>query len=287
MGPGFTPMAFASQSAAVEDPNILDRTEVWLPLLRRLTEIAPLWAVWKNVDSALTRGGDIDSIGPLEMWPLIELEFKRWSKLFGLGPVIVCHHVPYLLHLISLDPTEHKFFELDVNRRKIFLGSTLFRPQDLHEMLQMDERGFRRLRPGAEGVLKLVQNGMRRGGKPDWNGIRQKKIAELMRGDPVGVRQAAKLFHRGEGAILEGVEHVLQNEWSRHAMRSVELNSVARSLAEPWNLAKRAWFRVVRKRCPVLQLVFSDRKVPQDRERWLAMVERSHRVYRTGSLEIN
>jgi hypothetical protein len=280
-------MAFASQSAAVEDAKILDRTEVWLPLLRRLTEISPLWAVWKNVDSALTLGGDIDSIAPLETWPFIEQEFVRWSKLFGLGPVIVCPHVPYLLHLISLDPTERKFFELDVNCRKVFLGSTLFRPVDLHEMLQMDERGFRRLRPGAEGVLKLVQNGMRRGGKPDWNGIRQKKIAELMRGDPVGVRQAAKLFRRGEGAILEGVERVLQNEWSRDAMRSVEFNSVARSLAEPWNLAKRAWFRVIRKHCPVLQLVFSDRKVPQDRESWLAGVARSHRIYRTGPLERN
>ena len=280
-------MAFASQSAALEDAKILDRTEVWLPLLRRLTEISPLWAVWKNVDSALTLGGDIDSIAPLETWPLIEQEFVCWSELFGLGPVIVCPHVPYLLHLISLDPTERKFFELDVNCRKVFLGSTLFRPLDLHEMLQMDERGFRRLRPGAEGVLKLVQNGMRRGGKPDWNGIRQKKIAELMRGDPVGVRQAAKLFRRGEGAILEGVERVLRNEWSRDAMRSVEFNSVARSLAEPWNLAKRAWFRVIRKHCPVLQLVFSDRKVPQDREGWIAGVARSHRIYRTGLLGSN
>jgi hypothetical protein len=271
-------MAIATQSPPL-DPIALDRTEIWLPLLRQLTGLSPSWAVWKNVDSALTRGGDIDSIAPSGAWPLIEQEFVRWAKRFGLGPVIVCPHVPYLLHLIALDPHERKFFELDVNRRKIFLGSTLFRPADLREMLQMDERGFRRLRPGAEGVLKLVQNGMHRGGKPDWDGMRRKKIAELMRSDPVGVQQAAKLFRGAEAAVLEGVERVLQNEWSRSAMYLVEVNSVARSLAEPWNLAKRAWFRVVKKRCPVLQLVFSDRNVPQDRNAWLNLVERSHRVF--------
>src|SRR5690348_6095282 len=126
MGRSVSAMASATQSASVE-PKTLDRTEVWLPLLRRLTEVSPLWAVWKNVDSALTRGGDIDSVAPLESWRVIEQEFVLWSKRFGLGPVVVCPHVPYLLHLIALDPTERKFFELDVNRRKVFLGSTMFR----------------------------------------------------------------------------------------------------------------------------------------------------------------
>jgi hypothetical protein len=275
-------MAITTQTASLSEAKILDRTDVWLPLLRRLTELVPEWAVWKNVDSALTRGGDIDSIAPLESWHTIEAEFVRWSKRFGLGPVVVCSHVPYLLHLVALDPIEQKFFELDVNRRKVFLGSTLFRPEDLREMLQMDPRRFRRLRPGAEGVLKLVQNGMRRGGHADWDGIRRKKIVELMRDDPAGVQQASTLFRRGENAVLEGVEHVLRGEWSQHAMRSVEFHSGIRSLLEPWNIGKRAWFRVVRKRCPVLQLVFSDRNVPNDREAWLGHVGKSHRIYRNG-----
>src|SRR3954470_21037812 len=106
-------MANATQNAALEQPEILERKEIWLSLLRRLTELSPSWAVWKKVDSALTRGGDIDSIAPLESWPHIEREFVLWAKRSGLGPVIVCPHVPYLLHLIALDPTERKFFELD------------------------------------------------------------------------------------------------------------------------------------------------------------------------------
>jgi hypothetical protein len=161
----------------------------------------------------------------------------------------------------------------------------LFRPEDLRDMLRMDERGFRRLRAGAEGVLKLVQNGMRRGGNPDWDGIRDKKIAELMRDDPVGVQQAAKLFRGGEAAILEGIQHVLEHKWSREAMRRIEFHSILQSLIEPTNIAKRVWFRFIRKRCPVLQLVFSDRKVPQDRESWLGVVTRSHRIYLTDPNE--
>src|SRR3954471_14880842 len=103
MGRSFKTMAIATQSAALEEPRILERTEIWLPLLRRLTEISPLWAVWKNVDSAFTRGVDIDSVAPFESWLLIEEEFVSWARHFGLGPVIVCPHVPYLLHLIALD----------------------------------------------------------------------------------------------------------------------------------------------------------------------------------------
>ena len=30
-----------------------DRSAIWLPLLRRLTEVSPHWVVWKNADAAL------------------------------------------------------------------------------------------------------------------------------------------------------------------------------------------------------------------------------------------
>ena len=56
--------------------NARTRSDVWMPLIQRLTEVAPQWAVWKNVDSALTGSGDIDSLAPPSYWPVIETELK-------------------------------------------------------------------------------------------------------------------------------------------------------------------------------------------------------------------
>ena len=110
--------------------------------------------------------------------------------------MIVCPHVPYVLHLITLDPDRPFFFELDVNRRKIFLGSTLFYPRDLLPLSVMDARGFRITRAGTEGLLKLVQNGAKRGGRADWDGIRRKRIVdrivERAGAHPVSDAQAAQ-----------------------------------------------------------------------------------------------
>src|SRR5205823_11021680 len=135
--------------------------------------------------------GDVDSIGPLQDWPAIERTFRAWAAANGFGPVVACPHAPFLLHLVALAPDRPQFYELDVNRRKIFLGSTLFRPVDVEPFAVVDERGYRRLRPGAEGLLKLVQNGMHRDGSPDPEGLRAKGVEHLLRQDPQGSADAA------------------------------------------------------------------------------------------------
>jgi hypothetical protein len=267
----------------VNEPAVQDRTAVWLALLRRLTEKVPSWMVMKSVESALTGTGDVDSVGPLDAWPVVEREFRGWAMAHGLGPVIVCPHVPYVLHLIALDPERSLFFELDVNRRKIFLGSTLFYPHDLLPLSRMDDRGFRRLREGAEGLIKLVQNGTKRGGRPDWDGVRKKRIVELLQRDPAGVREGARLFGRGADAVVAAAESVVKGEWNRRAMLAVEAWCVLRGLRDPAALVARARFRIVSRRCPVLRAVFQGgRQVPlpaDERQTWLRDVARSHSVY--------
>ncbi|MDB5406752.1 MAG: hypothetical protein JWL84_1664 [Rhodospirillales bacterium] len=260
-----------------------DRTAPWLTLLRRLTENVPSWTVMKSVDSALTGTGDVDSVAPLEAWPVVEREFRDWAMAHGLGPVIVCPHVPYVLHLVALDPERAFFYELDVNRRKIFLGSTLFYPHHLLPLSRMDDRGFRQVRPGAEGLIKLVQNGAKRGGRPDWDGIRKKRIAQLLASDPDGVREGARLFGRGADAVVAVAESVVRGEWNPRAMLAAEAWCVLRGLGDPAALVARARFRIVRRRCPVLRAVFqAGRQVPLrvvEREEWLRKVATAHTVY--------
>jgi hypothetical protein len=259
---------------------VRDRSSAWLALVRRLTARIPDWAVMKNFDSALHGTGDVDSVGALAVWPIVEQEFRAWAFEHGLGPVIACRHVRQVLHLVALDPHDSLFFELDVNRRKIFLGSTLFYPRDLLALSTMDPRGFRRVRAGTEGVLKLVQNGAKRGGRPNWDGIRRKRIVELLSEDPVGVQGGAKLFGAGADAVMAVVQSVLAGRWNRHAMLTVEAWSLLRGLGNPLGLLARVRFRIVKRRCPVLQAVFdASRRVPEDREAWLREVARSHPVY--------
>lgn len=262
----------------------IDRSRAWLPLLRRLTERAPTWTAMKGIESALAGTGDVDSVAPTEEWAIVVREFRDWAEEYRLGPVVVCPHAPHLLHLIALDPQEAVFYELDVNRRKIFLGSTLFTPRDLFGLSLLDERGFRRLRPGAEGLFKLVQNGAKRGGRPDWNGIRRKRVIELLRADPVGVQEGARLFGAGRFPVLALAASLMRGRWNRVAMLAVEASSLARALLEPSGTAARIRFRLARKRCPVLRTVFEgERRVPKDRVAWLEEVSRSHTIYAAGA----
>ncbi len=259
-----------------------DRTGPWLTLLGRLTERVPGWMVMKSVESALTGTGDVDSVAPLEAWPRVIDQVRTWAGEHGLGPVIVCPHVPNVLHLITLDPDRPFFFELDVNRRKIFLGSTLFYPRDLFALSVVDTRGFRITRPGTEGLLKLVQNGAKRGGRPDWEGIRRKRVAELLATDPEGVRAGARLFGRGADAVVRVANAVLEGRWDRKSMLQVEAHCILRGLGDVTALAARVRFRIVRRRCPVLKAVFEGaRQVPGDRHAWLEAVRRSHEVHET------
>jgi hypothetical protein len=258
------------------------RSASWMRLLVALTAARPDWLAWKSVGSALTGDGDVDSAAPAEAWPTIVGTFVQWAAGEGFGAVIVCPHAPGLLHIVALAPGDELLYELDVNRRKVFLGATLFRPADLLPLALMDPEGYRRLRPGAEGLLKLVQNGMARGGRVRWEGIARKGIRELLVADPDGVRAAAPFFGRAAPAAVRGARAVADGRWDRGAMLALEGWCLARALLEPRSILWRVRFRRRRGRCPVLRTVLRDgRRVPlAGREAWLAQVRRdpAHRV---------
>lgn len=262
-------------------PPALDRSERWLPLLRRLTEVSSDWTVWKNIDSAFTGGGDVDCIAPGEDWAAIQHEFHNWARAQGLGPVISCPHVPFSLTLVALDPAapSETFYEVDAFRRSLFLASTLFRPSDLRPLASVSDQGFRRLRPGAEGLLKLVHNGTKRGGRINPDGLRIKRIPQLLEEDWEGVEKTAHLFKQAESAVLQGARAVVDGGWDRKAMMRTEAWSLARAALEPDAVLARVRYRFNKKRCPVLRTKFeSKRLVGPDTRSWLEEVAKTHEV---------
>lgn len=257
-----------------------DRTELWLPLLRRLTEASPSWLLWKNAESAFTGIGDIDAAAPEADWPMIEREFRAWAGAADLGPVVVCRHPPGTFLLLAIPPGSETFLELGVNSRRVWRGSILFTLDDILPMAVMDPRGFRRLRSGAEGLFKLVLNGTRRGGSPDEAALEAKAVRALLRADPEGVLRAARLFGPARHAVSIGARRAAMGGWSRPAMMSVEIMALLKSIANPGVAIERLRFRRgVRTTCPVIEGVNRyGRRIPDDRAAWLERLAVDHAV---------
>lgn len=266
---------------------LTERTELWLSLLRRLTDQFPRWATWKNVDSAMAGKGDVDSLAPPDDWPAIRKTFEQWSLERGYGPIIVCRHVPQGPHFITIEPGSSYIVQLDVKERATFRGSTLIDAWRLQPLTEMDPAGYRRIRRGADGVIRLCSNGIMKGGRQNAEALVKKRVVELLASDPEGVERMAELFGQARKALLAGVQAVLKGGWNRRAMMQVEAWALARSLAEPQLMFSRLWFaRVTLNRCPVLRVIRRhDRRMPDDRQAWLAEVRRDHEVIGTGPEE--
>jgi len=258
-------------------------TALWVPLLNRLTETLPDWGLWKNADAALSGEGDFDSMAPAARWDQITREFTEWAIAHGFSPVAACREVPGVLFLIALDKENATFLELDVNARKYFRGSTCFEPGDISPLMELDDKGFRRVRPGAEGVILLTQNGLKWGGAPNEAGLKKRRVREVLQSDPEGVRKAASLFGFARGSLVKGAEAAMRGSWDRRAMMTVEARALLGAVAEPQVLWTRFQAKQVKKDCPLLTAIFThDRTIYGDPDKWIAEVAKKHEVYYEG-----
>jgi hypothetical protein len=262
-------------------PEVKDHAGLWLPLVRRLTESCPRWTIWKNADAAFAGHGDIDSAAPMEDWEPIVSEFRRWAATSGFGPVIDCRHPPKTMFLLAVDRTTSTLVELDVLGRKYFRGGTLFHAEDLGPLSVLDERGFRCLRSGAQGLILLLTNGMHWGGRPDPEGLRKRRIADLLAEDLKGALDAAGRFGLPVGSVDSAIRALVAGGWDRRSLLSVEGAALAGALGDPAILLRRFRFRLASKKsCPVLRSVFyGDRRIPGDVDEWVREVKRTHRVH--------
>jgi hypothetical protein len=252
---------------------------LWLPFLNRLTSISPRSVVWKNASSALEGEGDLDVIAPPSDWDEIENEFRRWAHSANLHPVAACRHVAGSMFLLAADQERPAFFELDVKARGSFRGATVFRPSDLEALSEIDPRGFRQLRPGAEGVLKLILNGTTDDGSLNTHRVQRERVVELVRSDPVGAELAAHLFGRARAQVVELVDCCLRREWDRSRMLVFRARMRPRLVLEPAHLLRRLWSRIgPHRECRGIKpLIKEGRLVPGDRARLQELV-RAHRT---------
>jgi hypothetical protein len=231
-----------------------ERAALWLPLLRRLAGAVPDAVVWKNADAALRGEGDVDLLAPRRDWPVVSEEFGRWADRHGLAPRMECRHTPGGLFLAAVDPEGGGVFELDVKARLTHRGAALLRPADLVPAAVVDGLGVRRLRPGAEGVLKLVVNGTHRTGAPRVDRLGSEAVAECIAADPDGVELAAGMLGAARRPLEAQARHLGAGGWSRPAALAVEAWCRARALVTPQVLLYRAWFRAVgSRRCAGLK----------------------------------
>jgi len=231
------------------------------------------------VESGLAGTGDVDFVAPQANWPTLEKVFREWTKEQGLGPVLVCRHLPDTMFLVAVDRTRSCFLQLDVRSRLTFRGSTLCLPGDLEGVFELDKGGFRRLRPGAEGLLKLVVSGIAPGGRPKRKTLARERVSELLSVDPDGVRIAAELCGPARRAALSGAMATINGKWSRPSMALVEAWFLAKGVAEPRTFLGRVRARRAKAKCPLIQTsITHSRRIPVDVDEWLARIEADHSV---------
>jgi hypothetical protein len=147
----------------------------------------------------------------------------------------------------------------------------------------MDNRGFRRLRSGAEGLLLLFFLGTRYGGRPAFDVLEKKGIVELLRADEVGAEAASSLFGVVEKPALRLARAVVQSGWDRRAALEVEVWAGARAIGHPRVASSRIAFRLRRgNNCLIWPVLLRGRRIEGDIDAWLSMA--SQRYARFGSV---
>jgi hypothetical protein len=251
-----------------------------LALLRALTQASPLWTVWKSAESAVRGTGDVDSLAPREEWHAVVDTFAAWAAAHDLGPVIECRHVPHALVLVALDGNEPaSLVQLDVAARILHRGGTLASARQFAPLTVVDPRGFRRLRPGAEGLLGLLATGTLLRRVPDASDT--ERMAALIRDDPEGVAAAARALGSLAGAALRAAAAICAGTWPRWTLLEADLRTVGRLVCDPSTLVAVAVFDLTqRRRCPVLTALRGGRRISGDRSAWLTRVVRGHVLHR-------
>ena len=247
-----------------------------------LTEAAPNWGVAGNVDEGLSGDGDVDLIAPVTDWKRVEKHFRGWAEAYGLSSVVSCRHRPGVLELVALGAGEKPVYQVEVLGLRHFRGARLYRAEDLSVAMEMDPRGWRRLRPGAAGLVKLLPNGVTWGGGLKWRGAKAQRVLALLRDDPEGARAAADAFGLVRGLVATAAVRAGEGRWSRWRMLLIGLWALVRGLGHPKSFLGRAGFRLRRDRCELLATVKDQELVRRDPEKWLARVAVEHEVGSTA-----
>jgi hypothetical protein len=255
------------------------RDQLWLPLLRRLSEECASWLVWKNADAALAGKGDVDSAAlPTELDRIEEI-FRQWAWDIGAVGWLRCSHLQGVdLFYAVVSGERAELLELDVMTVQPFRGWPVLEASTFLPLAVDDPRAFRRLRPGAEAALLLLLNGLRPRGRMDRAAIREKSLPERLAGDLEGVRAiCSRLPHLSGRLLLRLANAVVDGRWDRAAALGLEGLSLACALFSPrFALARaRAWLRGGRV-CTLTSAAHDGRRIAGDLGKFLACAGAEH-----------
>lgn len=249
-------------------PVLADR----LDLLRRLTASTPNWTLVKGAPSALDGRGDIDSAAPSADWPTVRSACAAWAAATGRGPLLACDHVPGSVVLAVVEPADRLLVQVDLLDHRLVRGSRVLCAADVLPAAAVDDDGYRRLRPGAEAVVRLVLDEWRTGAPPI-EASSLVELRELLQADPEGAQLASS---RLDPRLREAVAAVAAGRWPRKALLAAELTCLAHGLRHPAQLLVRAVGRRSSKTCPLLGALANERTVDGDLDEWIASVDRAH-----------
>lgn len=248
----------------------------WVPLLQDLAGTDADMAVYKNAERALVGDGDVDFLAPRARWPEIEEAFARWGGIHGLDVMPACRHRPYAMYLVAADH-DGGLLQLDVRDRVHFRRATLVTAEDAAPMYESHALGFRALRPGAEGVLKLFLRGMGPRGELLEESAAKYSIRELVRDDPEGAESMAACFLPAPDDALAVVRSLADGRWDSARARSMSRSFAMASLRDPVTLTRLAMFRRARRTCPLLRWVLRNGQArPPRLEDWMGEVREAH-----------
>jgi len=228
------------------------RIAMCLDLLRRLARRDPLWAVHGNLDEAFTGEGDLDLLVPEDDWSLASLEVAAWARTTGSEPPVVCRHKPGTLVLAIRSARASEYLKIELLSHRFFRGALLYEARALSALIEDDDRGFTRLRPGTAGMIKLIPNGIRAAGRAKWPSDKVDRVAKLIAEDPEGAVRAAELFGWARPFARSAALALGRGQWRWSSFAVVELWAATRALRHPRVLLARLKHRRA-PRCSLLE----------------------------------
>ncbi|HWE81789.1 MAG TPA: hypothetical protein VG265_09070 [Gaiellaceae bacterium] len=239
-------------------------------LMTRLTLADPAWAVWKSVERAVTGAGDIDAVAPRSAWPTLTAAVAEWARAERLGPTIVCRHLPATQ--VDVVCAGSALVQIDLHERAAGVAGA----ETLTRMTELDDRGFRVVRPGARALLVLLSRARRRRASLLRDDDRR-EIESLVASDPEGAQALAAELGPLGWLLPRVLRELEKGNTSSRAALELELFHLSCALRDPRQRLSWARYRLGRK-CPVLTALGSGRRVPDDRSRWIESVKRTHPV---------
>ena len=256
-----------------------DRANLWTSLLISLTQASPNWAVSGNIEEGLAGEGDVDLVAPSADWFRVDEEFRRWADSNGFHPVVSCSHRPGVLVLVAVDDPSTPVYKLEVLGYRHFRGTRLYAAEDLVQGMEMDPRGWRRLRPGAAALIKLLPNGVTWGGNLKWKGPKADRVLGLLKQDPEGALLAAEAFCCGRRLVVEAAREAGAGHWPRARMIGLEGLAVVKGLLSPADALARMRFRISPAgRCQLLSVLKEGNLIIGDVAQMRALAESHERV---------